>query len=201
VRTTRGWLQGDRPGAHRQDRLARGALLARGDQDLAQAEDRLLCEHGPQKVTAVVIIEDLAVARALGTDQQLRPVGGLGLCGEYLVEIGLAIGHHHERGLPAAFRDRRDGLVTLHPFEALLVLDGPLVPRMPVAYPLARPALEIQEPEWRPVRGKGQRIVHHQPPHRFAVGTDRTQTSGARRRPRRAPPAHAAYRGRMVAKS
>jgi len=56
---------------HRQGRLSRGALLARGDQDVAPAEDGSVRERRPRIAPGLVLIEDLTVGRALGADQPL----------------------------------------------------------------------------------------------------------------------------------
>ena len=97
---------GDWSGPYRQRRLSRGPLFARRNQDLACPDDRLLLQYGPQELARLVVREDLPSARALGTDQQLRPMGRLGARGEHLIQdpvrrrggVGRPAGRRHVRG-------------------------------------------------------------------------------------------------------
>ena len=95
---------------------------------------------------------------------------------EDLMDIRLAIGHHHQQSFTATVLHLRHSPIALHPFETLFFFDGFVVPFLAAAYPRSGPALQIQQSQRHTLGGKRHRVMHDQATHRMLLISDGTQT-------------------------
>ena len=144
-----------------------------GDMDHLHARDRLCGHLLPKKVRF-----GFAVPSSLATHQKFWSIRIFCSLQKQLIDIGFPVPDANEHCVGTSFLDLTDRLIAPEPFHALLLLNGQLLPAVPLPFILgvACPALHIEKSKRGSVCSKRHRVMDEQSNRTIVLIIGWTQT-------------------------